>query len=532
MPTVKDNDLILAIRMRELCRPPTAWNRSLWSVSTQTTLMEVLEASMIRRDGILSDASLSDLQATAAVIIGKDPGVGDAKARRYLQPFLSGKTIVTPGSLAAASIESAAKGLDVNYLYRWAAVADLGVKDDVIEQCARSVVSHLLNRGHSPEIVAARIRGAVLSTKSSTSSSGDLIRDLQALASLPMTTYCAVFPVKLAPLSHKTTSKGWMKGADVSKWMKQNSVPPLSPGERITGAVTVDVTARDHIAGANAAAVHFAMIRDRAILGVRKPIDSFGYFWLSGRSEQFPIEPPKRGVEVASIGRPDQIYAIGHASRPNIERAIALLAQLDHGPASAAVTSGWAALESLSMGPAEDGNRVETAIRVAALVTASFARAELTTLAYSYASSNKDQLATDLRDATSNKERAEKMMHRLVAMPLPSFGRVEDMAAAKRMVQLLADPLNTIKRVNQYIEYALKRLYRLRNLVAHGARTDSIVLEAGVRAAAPLIGAAFDRIHHASTSQGLSPVELIARAQLKISLLDPTQPKQLASLLE
>jgi hypothetical protein len=96
----------------------------------------------------------------------------------------------------------------------------------------------------------------------------------------------------------------------------------------------------------------------------------------------------------------------------------------------------------------------------------------------------------------------------------------------------MADPVSTLRRVNQYIECALKRLYRLRNLVAHGARTDSIVLEAGVRAAAPLVGAAFDRIHHASTSLKLNPVELIARAQLRIATFDPAQPAQLVSLLE
>ena len=116
MPSVKGNDLILAIRMCELCRPPTAWNRALWSVSSETILREVLEAAQIRRDGILSDASVSDLQATAAILIGRDPGVGDAKTRKYLQPFLRGNAMVTPGSLAAANIEHAANNLDANYL--------------------------------------------------------------------------------------------------------------------------------------------------------------------------------------------------------------------------------------------------------------------------------------------------------------------------------------------------------------------------------------------------------------------------------
>jgi hypothetical protein len=115
MPKVKDNDLILAIRMCELCRPPTAWNRSLWSVSTQTILREVLEASQFRRDGMLSDASVADLQSTAAIVVGTDPGAGDADRRRFLEPFLRRHTIITPGSLAAANIESAVDDWDANY---------------------------------------------------------------------------------------------------------------------------------------------------------------------------------------------------------------------------------------------------------------------------------------------------------------------------------------------------------------------------------------------------------------------------------
>jgi hypothetical protein len=90
----------------------------------------------------------------------------------------------------------------------------------------------------------------------------------------------------------------------------------------------------------------------------------------------------------------------------------------------------------------------------------------------------------------------------------------------------------TLKRINLYIECALRRLYRLRNLVAHGGRTDSIALEAGARAAAPLVGAAFDRIHHANISESLSPVELIARAQQRIALLDITNKTELISLLD
>jgi hypothetical protein len=531
MASVNGNDLVLAIRMRELCRPPTAWNRCLWQVSTQTVLREVIEAARIRRDGILSDASVCDLQAAAGVSVGRDLGVGDARARKYLQQFLTGKSVVTPGSLAAASIETAIADLDAEYLNRWAVVADRGVTDELLEQCARCVVSHLLNNGHSAAVIADAIEHAVLSPGSVIATGGDLIRELTALTRAAPVVVKAVFPVSAAPLSSKTSSPGWMSGRAVGDWLRQNPAVRPRPGDRYIGAVTMDITARDHLAAAEKATSQFAIILNRAILGSRRPIETLGYFWLSGHTNRYSIDPTTRGVEVASIGRQDRVYTTD-PERDSIDRGIALLAELNHGPASAAVTSGWAALESLAMGPAEDGNRIETAIRAASLVTASFPRAELTTLAYSYWSSNRDQLAIDLRAAATNRERAAMMMQRLQAAPLPAFGRVEDAAAAKRMQQLMADPAQVMKRINQYIENALKRLYRLRNLVAHGGRTDSIVLDAGVRVAAPLVGCAFDRIHHASVSQRLRPVELIARAQWRTYLLDPGQLPLLVELLE
>ena len=531
MPMVKDNGLVLAIRMRELSGLPTAWNRALWSVSTLTSLNEVLEAARVRKDGILSEASLSNLQHTTSILIGKDPGVGDDKARKYLQGQLNGKSVITPGSLASATIEQAARDLEANYLTRWAARIDQGVPDAIIEQCARCVVSHLLNRGHSRMSVSDRIRDAVLTPRSTMTTAGDLIRDLHSLASQPTAEYQAVFPVVSAPNSGKTKSPNWMPGASLVAWMKQNSIPSFSSNERVSGAVTFSFTARDQLAAEHTAAARFVAIRDRAVLGAREVIEPLGYFWLTGSANRASIVPPDRGVEVASIKRQDKIFSVDE-NNPGIGRAIALLAELDHGPSSAAVTSGWAALESLSMGPAEDGDLIETAVRIAALVTASFVRAELTTLAYSYAKSNKDQTATEIKAVNSNREKCDIIMQRLLAAPFPPFGRIEDEAGAKRIVQLLGDPVRTLSRINSYIECTLRRLYRLRNLVAHGGRTDSIVLEAGVRAAAPLVGAAFDRIHHASISESLDPVELIARAQQRIALLDTANRTELISLLD
>jgi hypothetical protein len=297
MPSVKDNELVLAIRMRELCRPPTAWNRSLWSVSALTSLREVLEASAVRRDGILSDASVSNLQHSTAVLLGKDPGVGDSSARKHLQGALSGTSVITPGSLAAATIDQAATDLEANYLPRWAAAIEAGVTDEIIERCARSVVSHLLNRGHSRKSVADRIWDAVLKHGATFSKASDLIRDLHTLSTQPRVEFQAVFPVQSAPDICKTASPGWMKGADLVAWMKDNGIPAFAADERVRGAVTFKVSALDRLAAEHIAAARFAAIRDRAMLGAREPIVPLGYFWLSGSPDHASVEPQSRGVE-------------------------------------------------------------------------------------------------------------------------------------------------------------------------------------------------------------------------------------------
>jgi hypothetical protein len=529
MALVNTNDILLSARMRELCRPPTAWNRALWAVSTQTVLREVLEASLIRREGILSDGSLSDLQNAAGGQVRDDPGVGDKRIRGRLLSFLHGKAVITPGSLAAATIHAVIEDIDSNYLDRWAQRADQGLSDDILEQCARGVVSHLLNRGHAARLVSERIKAATASATISTA--GDLIRDLQSFSAQNNRDFVAVFPVGFAPLSSTTSSEAWMKGAQVVEWMKQQGVPRFRPNERLAGAISISVPARDHVTAGKAAVALFEMICKRAILGARKKIQPLGYYWLAGFAERFPIKPISREVEVASLFRRDRIYSLLDGGSA-IGRAIALLAELDHGPAAAAVTSGWAALESLSIGPAESVERVETAIRSAALIAASFPRAELTTLAHAYVSSQSDALADQIRGAGDNKQRVEVLLRHFSSSTIPTFIRIEDNAAAKRMMQLIKSPEATLRRVQHYIEMAFKRLYRLRNLVAHGARTDSVVLEAGLDTAAPLVGAAFDRIHHASMASNISPVELIARATLRLATLDPTKPQALAAMLD
>ena len=134
MTTIKDNDLVLARRMQEFCRPPTAWNRCLWGVSLQTTLRDVLEACEVRRHGILSVQAVVDLQNSAAIAVGTDVGAGIEKTRRQMQQLLSGRAVVTPGSLAAETTAICIEDVKNEYLKRWAIAVRGGVSDELIER--------------------------------------------------------------------------------------------------------------------------------------------------------------------------------------------------------------------------------------------------------------------------------------------------------------------------------------------------------------------------------------------------------------
>ena len=168
---------------------------------------------------------MSDLQATAAIVIGKDPGVGDARRRVAIRrPFLRGNVIVTPGSLAAANIENSIGDSESNYLPRWAATADQGVKDEEWNNvpAASSVICSIagtLQKSFLTESIQRHLVPATIQT------AGALIRDLQTLAFQPPTAYRAVLPVKVAPSSRKTSSPGWMNGGGCCRLDEAESSP-------------------------------------------------------------------------------------------------------------------------------------------------------------------------------------------------------------------------------------------------------------------------------------------------------------------
>jgi hypothetical protein len=159
--------------------------------------------------------------------------------------------------------------------------------------------------------------------------------------------------------------------------------------------------------------------------------------------------------------------------------------------------------------------------RMAMIVACSFPRAELTPLSYSVEKLGGD-LATRIGACKTNRDRAASLVEAInmnAELHLPSFS---DQATLRRIEDLLLNPYKTLHDIRSHVTAAFRRLYRQRNLVLHWGRTDAVALRASLRTVAPLVGAGMDRIAHAWLVNKIQPLELAARARIKLEECEGT----------
>lgn len=228
------------------------------------------------------------------------------------------------------------------------------------------------------------------------------------------------------------------------------------------------------------------------------------------------------------------MYSVTGSDR--LDDALELAAPVNGGPPAPAVSGAWAAIESLMYHPGDKSDpsagRAVAADRMASLVACSWPRAELTALSYRHKPPEPDELSLALANAQSNAERCDVLVGVLSTPGQPALTRASDVAARQRMANLLMSPHRELADVQLVYSGVLRRLYRQRNIVAHGGTTAAVALEAALRTAAPLVGAGLDRLVHASLTQGLEPLELAARAENSLALVGDPLGRGVTRLLD
>jgi hypothetical protein len=418
-----------------------------------------------------------------------------------------------------------------NYLQNWHNFLNASPSAPKPEALARFLGAHLLDVGFSPEHLYRWLKAK--STAIRAGGITELLVELIELESRPIVKYEVLVPVIRLTRGSQAMPDFWMEATEVSTWLARQPVTAKT-SVRHSGAFRFSYAARDPWRAVELAGETVEALRAQVTVGalVKTQLDFCDFVFVDGSRREYSASAPSRQVDIHALSRKNALFdpdALGLDAR--LRSAMGLLESLERGSPGAAVAGGWAAIEAL-VGRQETHASI-AADEMASLVACSWPRAELTTLAYKYVEEQTDDTAKDIERSTNNRERSTLMLNRLQTGTAKSFVNPSDQVAALRMLEAAADPTAVLSRVKGYASQSLRRLYRQRNLAVHAGVVDSVAMASTLRCAPPLVGAAIDRIVHATLDSGeFDPHALIARAELSLRLATADVARQITELLD
>ncbi|MEU5877906.1 integrase [Spirillospora sp. NPDC047279] len=527
----------ITTRLLDFTSPSTPWPRRIWDTGTFLALEELHEAGEWVDRRVLHQVAVDWQSRALERIIGDDQALGTKDVRKQLQDVL--RTSLTVSSDARRRLEYLIEAARPGYLGRWAShvAAPAPLRP---ERVARAVASHLLDGGHSLGGLQRWLRDGRLGL-----SAADLIAEAAALHAQPLTTWKVVVPFRRLPDHERLASHlpNWLPEAEALALLQKARIK--TKRAPIVGALTYQVPARDPERAVEVAYELVERLQARARFGAAAgsvvPLDQV---IVDGRDRPMALRAPSRGAFVLSLAAERRQYIVGSKvqrlgpeSRSPVDDALEIASALNNGPLAAALTGGWAALESMLTEPRDpdEQGRAVAATRAAALVACSWPRAELTALSYQVREVSGDDLSERLAACRTNQERAALIEARLRGpddLPLRRTWRMSsDIAAIHRMEDVLNEPRKVLGRVRHYVEVSFRRLYRCRNIVLHGGSVGGLALPATLRVSAPLVGAALDRITHAHLVDGVAPLMLAAKADMALQLVGDDLGPELGELI-
>ncbi|PMS19093.1 integrase [Trinickia dabaoshanensis] len=505
-------------RLYEFFSEQKHWYRSLWGIGTVLAMDELVEACTVMKQGHLSEGSVKRIASSLLKRVGSHPAFAIAEKHLLAEQV---RQVPRAEGVAHFIIRELCQRVSSDYLSRWAAAVAGG--NFRPEHFARHVGAHLLDAGFSPQFLHDWI--ASRRDAPETITLAELCEELQGVVqSNPPRPFDVLIAVKSMPRLNGASRTPWLKAAAVTEWLRQNRFD--TAGVRAAAAMIVTVTARDDVGAASAARNESDRYSARALLATGKPLDLLPSVWVRGSSREFPAKTNSRGVAVSELFRGDRIFASGVSQ--NVDAALELLAHLEDSSPPAAIAGGWGAIEGLLADPSD---RASAADNLATLVTCSFPRAELTALSRRAERIFPSQCA-ELLGVETNRERSRVLARMILENRVPAMPSVADQAAVARMRKLLLNPHPELQTIKDLVAESFHRLYRQRNLILHGGRLDSVALHASLRTVAKLAGAGMDRITHGHYEQGLRPLELVAKANLALAVIDRASPLECVDLLE
>lgn len=517
-PSVNSLENLAVVRLLEFLSDLSPWNRSLWGIGVVLALDELYEGCAVMAQGHLSEASIKRVISSLNKRVGLHPGFTGAE-KRLLNQHL--QQVPRPDSVAHYTIRQISSIVSADYLARWGRVVASGNFN--VELFARSVAGHLLDAGFSGQylrgFINTRIQGAI------PFSLAQLCHDLQQeMTASPPRDFEVLLSFGAIPRLRNGVPSSWLQGPTIIDWLRTHGFD--TAGVRAPAALVLRVRARDMIGAAQVARGESDRYAARTLLATGRPLNRVPKLWVAGSAAPVDLDHDRRGVEVRELYREDRIFSAD--ANKSVDAALELLAHLDGSSPTAAVAGGWGAIEGLLAPPTD---RSTAADNLAGLVTCSFPRAELTRLAHLVQRDYPGNYPA-LERAESNRERSRIIGDMIIVGSMPALRGLSDQAAATRMRKLFHNPKVELEIIREVISDSFHRLYRQRNLILHGGKLDSVALTPGLRTVAKLAGAGMDRVTHGHYVQNLKPLELVAKANIALALVDAANPLACVELLE
>ncbi|MBD3932276.1 integrase [Streptomyces chumphonensis] len=516
----------------------TPWARRLWDIGSVLALEELWEAGYWQTHGVLSQAACDWQRRELSSLIGPDRGLGDRDLRKELTGLL--KCPLPDPSPARRRFKEIIGHVRAGYLERWTAAVNAPGEPQVKpERFSRMVASHLLDLGYSASFLKAWAKD-LHQTRATTTDISDSAAELARTRARQFDVLVALEKAPRRELAEPL--EGWYDKGKIVAWLREHGYN--TSGIRAGGGFVYRFTALDVYSAAEQARqmVERMTARSQFLRRDRGGVEPLPYIWVAGHRRPIPLAPPARGADVLTLVNEGHLYQVG-SERSRIDEALELAAVVNRGPLAPAVAGAWAAVESLlsqrdDPTDSERSGKAVAADRMAAIITCSWPRAELTALAHRHKPRAGDDLSWAIAACAKNQERARlvaEALHERGASALDFTGastKYTDQPAAQRMTDLVRGPRPVLSDVRGAFRVALRRLYRTRNIILHGGATQGVALEASLRTAAPLVGAGLDRIVHAAYAEELAPLDLAARAEVALQLVRGETGLSVVDLLE
>lgn len=500
-------------RVLELTSTHAPWHRRLWRTGTLRVGAELLDEVL---NPELPESALSDMKKHFRHAVQTDPGVADHgnSMSSVLGRLCKG---VTEQSHSWLGVKAHVERIGESYLRTWAEVFAKSEKIE-IEGAARRITAHLVDSGYHKMSIHSWIKALQASDEETTIM--DFLLEAERRLASPEGEYTFCIPVENQPPfeTGKGKTPGWMNSSETAAWKRQYA--PMARAIRQEGSFCISVKAHDFNSAVDRARARAFDFQNKFDLGARQDLRICSKMWSKEKGATYSVRSTDRKIEVKSLELQGSLQNLD--STETMSSALALVHPLRTSPAHLALMSGWSAIESLLIGIADKQDSL-AAERFATIVAASMIRAEITKLAWIYSEDFDDDVAQQIKDAPDNLTRAKIFQVRAMMEPSTpmDFSSPLSRLAFNRIQPALTNPKAEVEKISTILQREFIRLYRKRNLIAHAGKTQDVTLHSTSELASPLIGAGIDRIVYVGLKYRLTPIELSARLEAKMSQLTP-----------